>query len=241
VDTGSPAFEQTLELAAKRERPRPVHLLAWLLFFTLWVVLAVFPFVGSLSRGEEYIVPPGMLNDPAVVVIAIAGSWFSFLIAALLAWRARLTLNDVGFRLFAHQRLLWWSAGTLAGLLTVWVLVSAFFGDKLEIVEPLTRRPSGLYHWLLWMLLALSAGFCEEFVVRGYGTGFLIRWGVNRWGAAVITSAIFGLLHIYQGSGAVLVIALWGFLFAIPYVKTGSLIPGIFAHTAVDAIAPLFL
>ena len=53
-------------------------------------------------------------------------------------------------------------------------------------------------------------------------------------------SLYFGALHAYQGLAAVPVIAIWGFLFAYSYLKTGSLYPGMIAHTVVDGIAPLF-
>lgn len=224
-----------------RARPGGVHLLAWLLFFAVWIVLAIYPFIAPLNGGEEFVIPPGLLNDPSMVAVAIVTSWFSLMIAAILAWRARLSGADVGFIRLPGSRFLWWSGGTLASLFVVWIAVSIVFGDDLDVIEPLTQRPSGLYHWMLWMGLAVSAGFCEEFVVRGYGTGFLIRWGVNRWLAAIITSVIFGTLHIYEGSHAMFVIAVWGILFAVPFIKTGSLWPGVAAHTAIDAVAPFFV
>jgi membrane protease YdiL (CAAX protease family) len=232
---------QALEAVDEMPRPPAIHMVGWFLFFAIWVVMAIYPFLAPLNGGEEFILPPGLLNDPAMVAVAIAGSWFTFFIAAFLAWRARLTGFDLGFVKLATGRLLWWSTGTLAALIGIWIVISALLGDNLDVVEPLTQQPSGIPHWLLWMGLAISAGFCEEFVVRGYGTGFLIRWGVNRWVAAVITSILFGILHIYEGPHAVLVIAIWGFLFAIPYVRTRSIWPGVVAHTAIDAIAPLFI
>jgi membrane protease YdiL (CAAX protease family) len=243
VEIGDQIEQHPSEVAATGERPRPaaIHMFGWFLFFAIWTVLAIYPFIAPLNGGEEYVIPPGLLNDPMMVAVAIVGSWFSFLIAAVLVWRSRLSGADVGFRRLPFRTIFRWSVGILTALIGVWIIVSAIFGDDLKVVEPLTQRPSGLYHWMLWMGLAVSAGFCEEFVVRGYGTGFLMRWGVNRWVAAVITSVLFGILHIYEGPHAMLVIAVWGLLFAIPFVKTGSIWPGVVAHTAIDAIAPFFV
>lgn len=228
-------------VTGRRPRPGLIHVLGWILFFATWIVLAVYPFLAPLSGEEQFVIPPGMLNDPNMVAVAIVGSWFSLMIAAVFAWRARLSGLDVGFRKLPIRQTLGWSGGTVVGLVAVWLIASGVFGERLDVVEPLTQRPSGLNHWLLWLGLAVSAGFCEEFVVRGYGTGFLIRCGMNRWVAAVATSLIFGVLHIYEGPHAVVIIAVWGLLFAIPFVKTGSLWPGVVAHTVIDAIAPFLI
>ena len=134
-----------------------------------------------------------------------------------------------------------WSLGTLGALFAVWISVGFLFGDNLEVIEALTRRPQGLHGWGLWIGLSMTAGICEEYIVRGYGIGFLRRWGINPWFAAVVTSVLFGALHFYQGLHAVYVIAVWGFVFAVPYLKTGSLLPGVIAHAAVDAVAPFFI
>lgn len=226
---------------APRSGPGALSLFGWIMFFSIWIFLSVWPFIAPLNGQDEFVIPPGLLDDPVMVLIAIAGAWMSFVIAAFLAWRARLTRSDVGIIDLSPLKAILWSVGTLATLIGFWVVVSITLGERLDVVEALTQRPSGVGRWLLWISLAASAGICEEFVVRGYGIGLLKRMGANPWFGAILTSVIFGVLHIYQGPHAMVVIGVWGFLFAIPYVKSGSLLPGIIAHIAIDAIAPLFI
>ncbi len=246
MDTAPPVFDPNLDPEPIGQpigptRPGWVHILAWGLFFLTWCFLSIAPVLAPLLEGETAVIPPGMLNDPIVVVGAIVMGWVSFTIAILLSWKAGLSFRDLGIKKLPLPRLFAWSLLTLVAVFGFWFAVNLILGDRLEIIEPLTRRPSGVYHWTLWMVLALTAGISEEFVMRGYGIGFLTRLGINKWIGAVVISVIFGSLHLYEGSSAIFVIGVWGFLFAIPFLKTGSLLPGIIAHTAIDAVAPFFI
>ena len=223
-------------------RPRPSfwHLLAWMAFFGSFLLVSFAPLFPPLSDGG-LVVPPGILDDPSMLVIAIASSWVSLAVAAFLAWRAGLTLADVGLVRRPLGETLSWTLVLLSLLLASVVLAELLLGDRLHVVEPLTRRPSGFGHWMLWLGLSVSAGFCEEIFMRGYGIGLLRRFAVPKEVALVLTAAVFGCLHLYEGPFAVLVIAVWGLLFGYIFVRTGSLWPSILAHFAVDAVAPFFI
>ena len=221
--------------------PGYLSLAAWIVFFFANVAIAYAPFL-PLLRGEPApALEPGLLDDPRMVAAAIVGSWLTLLIAAVLVWRARLTRADVGWVSLPAGRLLKWTALTVAGLVGTWAAVSLLLGDRLEIVEALTRRPQGPAGWALWWGLAATSGISEESVMRGYGIGLLARLGANRWAAAVGVAVLFGSLHVYQGIHAVPMMALWGFVFAVPFLRTGSLLPGTLAHAVVNGLAPLVL
>jgi membrane protease YdiL (CAAX protease family) len=82
-------------------------------------------------------------------------------------------------------------------------------------------------------LLSITAGVCEEIIYRG----FLI-WLVATWtgliAAVVISSIVFGLAHIYLGVAQVPRTAIIGFLLAIVVVASGSILPAIVIHAAMD-------
>ena len=227
-------------LDSRPPRPSFWHLFAWLAFFGSFVLISFAPLFPPLSDGD-YVVPPGILDDPSMLVLAIASSWISFGIAAFLAWRAGLSLGDLGLVRRPWRETAVWTLVILSLLLATVVLAELLFGDKLHVVEPLTRRPSGFSHWMLWLGLSVSAGFCEEFFMRGYGIGLLRRFGVPKEIGLILTAAIFGSLHIYEGPFAILVIGVWGLLFGYVFVRTGSLWPAILAHFLVDAVAPFFV
>lgn len=235
------AFAATQPTVRGETPPGPLSLVGWILYFAGNFVLAVLPYVGYLTGDERFLPKAGMLDEPRALAFAIAGSWVAFAVAAWLAWRARLTRRDLGLTGLSPARFLKWTALTLGGLLVVWGLAAVLGASRLKVVEPITHAPENLGHWLLWIGLALTAGTTEEFVMRGYGIGFWVRRGANPWVAAVAMSILFGSLHLYQGPHAVVVLATWGFIFSVSYLRTGSILPGVVAHAIVDGMAPLFL
>lgn len=89
---------------------------------------------------------------------------------------------------------------------------------------------------LLWLLVAVSAGICEEIVFRGWLLSTL-HGPLELNGAVLIVTAaaIFGLAHGYQRAMGVLLTALAGALFCALYVASGSLLVPIVLHALIDA------
>jgi membrane protease YdiL (CAAX protease family) len=88
-------------------------------------------------------------------------------------------------------------------------------------------------------LLALLAGVAEEALFRGV----LQPWLSGRlpgWGALLLTSGVFGLLHWVSFTYAVLA-GLAGAYFGLLLLLTGSLLPPIVAHAAYDLVALVVL
>jgi len=82
-------------------------------------------------------------------------------------------------------------------------------------------------------LLSLSAGICEEVIYRGF-----VLWLITAWAGLIagiiISSAIFGFMHMYLGAAHVPKTALIGLLFALVVVASGSLWPAMVIHAAMD-------
>ena len=57
----------------------------------------------------------------------------------------------------------------------------------------------------------------------------------------MISSLVFGLLHVYQGPLGILRTATLGGLLAWGFLATGSLWPSIVAHAALDVLLGIFL
>ena len=89
---------------------------------------------------------------------------------------------------------------------------------------------------LVWLLVAVSAGICEEIVFRGWLLASL-HGSLKLNGAVLIVTAaaIFGLAHGYQRIMGVLLTALAGALFCALYVASGSLLVPIVLHALADA------
>ena len=57
------------------------------------------------------------------------------------------------------------------------------------------------------------------------------------WGAMILSSVIFGLMHAYQGLAGVIRTAAIGLLLAGFFVASGSLLLSIILHVIIDAYA----
>ena len=95
----------------------------------------------------------------------------------------------------------------------------------------------------LWAMfgLAPTAGFCEEFLYRGFLLAEVSGWFHSVVWGVVVSSVAFGLAHVYQGVNGMLRAALLGALLAYPVVRLGSLYPSMTAHFLIDAAALLWL
>jgi membrane protease YdiL (CAAX protease family) len=96
-------------------------------------------------------------------------------------------------------------------------------------MSPHTRSELGWF-----VAVSLTAGFCEEFIFRGYLI-WVFQPAFGLWGAAALSLVAFGLAHAYQGAKGILSTGLVGALFTAVVLISGSLLPAIALHALVDA------
>jgi len=101
---------------------------------------------------------------------------------------------------------------------------------------PRTGREKGVF-----VVLSMAAGWGEEMAYRGFLIPALALVLGGVWPAALLSSAVFGLLHAYQGLLGMVRTALLGFVLAGSLVLSGSLWPAIVAHAILDVVAGVFL
>jgi membrane protease YdiL (CAAX protease family) len=87
-----------------------------------------------------------------------------------------------------------------------------------------------------WVFVCMTAGICEESLFRGFLLHFLhvFPLTLNFTLALLISSAIFGLNHLYGGTSGVVGSAVAGFLFGLLFVLTGNLLLPMLLHAAID-------
>ena len=93
----------------------------------------------------------------------------------------------------------------------------------------------------LWILLSMTAGFCEEFIFRGYLQKQLRAWLSSVPMAVVFSALAFGAGHIYQGAKSATVITVYGLLFGILAEWRKSLRPGMLTHAWHDTVTGIAL
>lgn len=83
--------------------------------------------------------------------------------------------------------------------------------------------------------VALTAGFCEEVLYRGYFVWVFSPW-LGWWGAAALSLPCFAIAHlaVYQGFRGVLRTGMVGALYTIVVGISGSLWPAIALHALLD-------
>ena len=89
--------------------------------------------------------------------------------------------------------------------------------------------------------LSLTAGFSEELVFRGFLLWALVQASGSTAFAVAVTSLLFGLLHAYQDLAGAGRAAILGLVLALPVVATGSVLPSMIAHAAIDLTSGLLL
>ncbi|MGH8287404.1 MAG: CPBP family intramembrane glutamic endopeptidase [Steroidobacteraceae bacterium] len=97
-----------------------------------------------------------------------------------------------------------------------------------------TFYPDGLFEQGIFLVLAASAGICEELIYRGLLLNFLAAVSQSLWPGALLSSLVFGLGHAYQGKKGIIETSMLGLVFAGLYVFTRSLYAGQLLHFLID-------
>jgi membrane protease YdiL (CAAX protease family) len=85
-----------------------------------------------------------------------------------------------------------------------------------------------------WIGTSASAGFCEEFVFRGYVQRQLLALSQSTWVAVLCQGLVFGVMHAYQGWRLVILISVIGMLFGALAAWRKTLRVGMVAHGWTD-------
>lgn len=156
--------------------------------------------------------------------------------------RTRSVLRELVGRLWDGPRRALADTAIAVAAATAIVAVNAAYMHLLRVA------PSGAVSALLprtpveraaWVIVAISAGFCEEVVYRGYLLQELSRKSRSVTLGVISQGVLFGLAHLDQGTTAACAIAVYGVALGALAGIRGSLLPGIICHAAVDLASGL--
>jgi membrane protease YdiL (CAAX protease family) len=102
-----------------------------------------------------------------------------------------------------------------------------------------TMSPQSNQEMIVWVFLAVSAGFCEEFVFRGYLQKQFHALTGSAAVAIALQAFVFGAAHVYQGVNGAVTISVYGAMFGILAEYRRSLRPGMMQHAMQDSFAGL--
>jgi hypothetical protein len=156
-----------------------------------------------------------------------------FAIAAGRGATVRQAAAQLGLRRFKPSNVKWMFAAIGAYLLFSIVYIAIFGAPhQKDIAEDFGTVPVQI------LLIVVAAPISEEVCFRGMLLGGL-RERLPRLAAALISGLIFGGLHATTGISAVPPLIIFGFVLALLYEKTGSIIPGILLHMLNNSVALL--
>jgi membrane protease YdiL (CAAX protease family) len=168
-------------------------------------------------------------------------SWTPVLVVGFLLARNREGWAGIGLTRFRAGDLGMGAVLWVASFILVLVLAQLFqyFGQR-----EVDFLPEGLPLWfrsLQAVLIAVTAGVTEEIVVRGYAQTRLEQLRAPTAVIILLPTALWGVLHVYQGPGAALTIFGLGLMYAWYFQRTRRLWPLILAHVLFDATQLVFI
>jgi uncharacterized protein len=189
-----------------------------------------------LALGPQGTAPAETQVLPSLVslVVELFLSWSPVLVIGYLLARNREGWSGIGLTRFRAGDLGMGVVLWVASFILVLVLAQLFrfFGQR-----EVDFLPEGLPLWFRAfqaVLIAVTAGFTEEIVVRGYAQTRLEQLRSPTAVILLLPTALWGMLHVYQGLGAALTIFGLGLMYAWYFQRTRRLWPLILAHTLFD-------
>jgi membrane protease YdiL (CAAX protease family) len=101
--------------------------------------------------------------------------------------------------------------------------------------------PGNLSEMIVWVILSVTAGICEELIFRGYLQKQFLAITGSAAAAVALQAVFFGIAHSYQGVKAMATITVYGALFGMLADYRKSLRPGMIQHAMQDSFAGLAL
>ena len=176
----------------------------------------------------------------AVLVALVAGGILGTGLVALFAkmkhgWTARryLALEPVPWRVLAA-----W-VGVTVGFLLLYHAASIVIKPQNTAGMYLDLYESAGYPWLFWLAVVGAAPVFEEVFFRGFLFRGLAASRLGPWGAIVISSLAWAVIHFQYDATLIAVLFALGILFGVARARHGSVTLTIALHMMVNLIAGL--
>ena len=187
-------------------------------------------------------------TDPRVKIRSykktIVWLWgFSALACIVFGWRAVLTIHrDAGEAswLPGSAFVIGFTGAAVVALFVPIIVMMRSETTRARVAKSLERLnfilPGTAEERRWFVLVAITAGVCEEILYRG----FLIQYfrelpvHVGLTEALVMSACVFGIAHLYQGIMGIVQTAILGAIFGVLFVATGSLFLPMVLHALID-------
>jgi membrane protease YdiL (CAAX protease family) len=206
-----------------------------ILIIGVLVAFLYYPSVGFITfRGSGYTVNTLFISR-----------LFIWLEVAILYFYARLVEKDSFLLWWPGNKQTFWFYPASFGALYL-LTIGAGIVSKISLLFGLHDNRQIMLHmvavlnksWPLLIFSAITAGFTEELIFRGYLVPRLELLFKNKHMPVIISSLMFGLIHFrYQSYSEVIFATLVGVVFAIHYQWYRNIKILIFTHACVDLVS----
>ena len=219
-----------------RPSSRPLIAPAWhtLVFIAIFLGLSVIGgFFQHEARQRPQATVPGGSAVPGYISVVVF-EWLLVLYVRMGVHKRGMRLRDLDGGRWGVPKDVMKDIALGAGLWAVWIglMNPHVLGGGTNAAQGLL--PRGILESLMWIPVALSAGFCEEVAFRGYLQKQFQAITGSAGLAVFIQAIVFGIGHLYEGVGPAGRITLFGVLFGLLAVWRKSLRPGMIAHAWSD-------
>jgi membrane protease YdiL (CAAX protease family) len=214
----------------------------WHLAGYLLITAAITAWGFHLQKAGLGNAPAGQLIDHSQVMknylmVILADSVLLYYCWVGVHWRGG-TLDTLSGGLWKSWRML---ANDIAIAVPFWVLWEATAYGVHRLLGPghsgrsiAALLPQSLSEVLLWILVSITAGFCEELQTRGYLQRQFHALTGSTVAAVLLQGVLFGLMHSYQGWRQVIVISALGVLYGALAAWRRNLRANIISHAWSD-------
>jgi len=208
----------------------------------LFLLLIAYPIFSVAFAGDPEDLK--LLENDTVLLFTLIATimmqWMMFLLLYVATYREQTFLRGLGLKKLRGTDIAWAISFLLVAnlilLALAWILAQLGMPMPGEIQFLIPEDTTGR---IVWVMVSATAGFCEEIAFRGYlMTRLRILGKTKTWLMPVVVSSLtFGILHAYQSLPGVIILSVYGLMFALLYIRTRSLWPCIIAHFFQDFTA----
>jgi uncharacterized protein len=215
--------------------PARLPIAPWWHTASVLIVLGVGSVASFYQHGFPNLNIPGLSVNLSGYLTVVAEEWFLVLLLWLWLKRKGLSMATLTSDRWRTPKAALRDLGFGLGFLVVGMPLIGGLSFLLRMkaasvnIFPRTPIEAGVY-----VVLGLTAGYCEELIFRGYlMQQFTVRANSRNLGI-LLQAVVFGLAHGYQGIGRMGIIVVYGCLFGAFVTWRKSLFPAMIAHGTQD-------